>query len=133
MTEMKRIVIQFSSVHSVVSNSLRPHELQHDRVPSPSTTPGACSNSCPSSQWPCSHLILCRPLLLLPSIFPSIRLFSNEFALCMTWPKYWSFGISPSNDYSSMAPHSSTLAWKILWMEEPGRLQSTGLLRVGHD
>ena len=49
-----------------------------------------------------NHLILCRPLLLLPSIFPSIRVFSNESVLCIRWPKYWSFSfsISPSNEYS---------------------------------
>ena len=50
-----------------------------------------------------SHqLILCCPLLLLPSIFPSIRVFSNELALCIRWPKYWSFSISPSNEYSGL-------------------------------
>ena len=51
---------------------------------------------------PSNHLILCRPLLLLPSIFPSIKVFSNESALCIRWPKYWSFSfnISPSNEYS---------------------------------
>ena len=50
---------------------------------------------------PSNHLILCHPLLLLPSIFPSIRVFSNESALCIRWPKYWSFSfsISPSNEY----------------------------------
>ena len=54
------------------------------------------------SVMPSNHLILCRPLLLLPSIFPSIRVFSNESALCIRWPKYWSlsFSISPSNEYS---------------------------------
>ena len=53
---------------------------------------------------PSNHLILCRPLLLLPSIFPSIRMFPNESALCITWPKYWSFSfsISPSNKYSGL-------------------------------
>ena len=53
---------------------------------------------------PSNHLILCGPLLLLPSIFPSIRVFSNESALCIRWPKYWSFSfsISPSNDYSGL-------------------------------
>ena len=57
------------------------------------------------SVMPSNHLILCRPLLLLPSIFPSIRVFSNEPALCIRWPKYWSFGlnISPSNEH----PYSS--------------------------
>ena len=49
-----------------------------------------------------SHLILCHPLLLLPSIFPSIRVFSNESALHIRWPKYWSFSISPSNEYSGL-------------------------------
>ena len=49
-----------------------------------------------------NHLMLCRPLLLLPSIFPSIRVFSNELALCIRWPKYWSFSISPSNEYSGL-------------------------------
>ena len=56
------------------------------------------------SMMPFNHLILCRPLLLLPSIFPSIRVFSNESALCKRWPKYWSFScyISPSNEYSGL-------------------------------
>ena len=56
------------------------------------------------SMMPSSHLILCRPLLLLPSIFPSIRVFSNELALRIRWPKYWSysFSISPSNEYSGL-------------------------------
>ena len=49
-----------------------------------------------------NHLILCRPLLLLPSIFPSIRVFSNESGLRIRWPKYWSFSISPSNEYSGL-------------------------------
>ena len=58
-------------------NSLRPHGMQHARPPCPSPTPRACSNSCPSSWWigPSNHLILCHPLLLLPSIFPSVRVF----------------------------------------------------------
>ena len=56
------------------------------------------------SVMPSNHLILCRPLLLSPSIFPSIRLFSNESALCIRWPKYWSFSfnISPSNEHSGL-------------------------------
>ena len=118
---------------------------------------------------PSSHHILCRPLLLPPFIASSIRVFSNESILCISWPKYWSFNfsITPSKEYSglisfridwfdllavqgvskvhkllpflkvlcekAMTPHSSTLAWKIPWMEEPGRLQSMGSLRVGHD
>ena len=59
-----------------------------------------------SIKWvmPSNHLILCRPLLLPPSIFPSIRVFSNESALCIRWPKYWSFSfsISPSNEYPGL-------------------------------
>ena len=51
---------------------------------------------------PFNHLILCCPLLLLPSVFPSIRVFSNELALCIRWPKYWSFSISLSNEYSAL-------------------------------
>ena len=56
------------------------------------------------SVMPSNHLILCRPLLLLPSIFPSIRVFSYESVLCISWPKYWnfSFSISPSNEYSGL-------------------------------
>src|SRR5574341_461489 len=58
------------------------------------------------SVMPSNHLILCYPLLLLPSIFPSIRVFSNESVLHIRWPKYWSFSfsISPSNEYSGLIP-----------------------------
>ena len=83
-----------------MSDSLRPHGLQHTRLSCLSLSPGVFSNSCPLSQWCLSnHLILCHPLLLLPSIFPSIRVFSNESALHIRCPKYWSFIISPSNEY----------------------------------
>ena len=126
---------------------------------------------------PSNHLVLYCHLLLLPSILPSIRVFSNESVLCIRWPEYWSFtfSISPSNEYSGLisfrmdwldlltvqgtlksflqhhsskasillhsaffigegnGTHSSTLAWKIPWMEKPGRLQSMGSLRVRHD
>ena len=54
------------------------------------------------SMMPSNHLILCRPLLLLPSVFPNIRVFSNQSALHTRWPKYWSFSISPSNEYSGL-------------------------------
>ena len=85
--------VQFS--RSVVSNSLRPHESQHARPPCPSPTPGVHSNSTSiKSVMPSSHLILCRPLLLLPPIPPSIKVFSNGSTLCMRWPKYWSFSFS---------------------------------------
>ena len=65
------------------------------------------SNSCPSSWWcPSNHLILCCPLFLLPPISPSIRVFSNESALCMRWPKYWSFSFSiiPSKEHPGWSP-----------------------------
>ena len=61
------------------------------------------------SVMPSNHLILCRPLLLLPSILPSIRGFSNELALRIRWPKYWSFSFSPSNEYSGLI--SSRMDW----------------------
>ena len=65
------------------------------------------------SVMPCSHLILCRPLLLPPSIFPSIRVFSNESAFRMRWPKYWSFSfnISPSNE------HSGLISFRMDWLD----------------
>ena len=65
------------------------------------------------SGMPSNHLILCRPLLLLPSIFPSIRVFSNESALRIMWPKYWSFrfNISPSND------HSGLISFRMDWLD----------------
>ena len=67
---------------SVVSDSLQPHVLQHPRLPCPSVSPGLRSNSCAlKSMMPSKHLILCCPLLHLPSIFPSIRVFSSESAL----------------------------------------------------
>ena len=85
-------------------NSLWPHGLQHARLLYPSLSPGVCAHSCPLSQW-ChpTILIFCCPLLL-PSIFPSIRVFSNESALLIRWPNYWSFSfsISPFIEYSGL-------------------------------
>ena len=74
------------------------------------------------SVMPSNHLILCHPLLLLPSIFPSIRAFSNESVLSIRWPKYWnfSFSINPSNEYSGL------ISFRMDWLE----LQSKGLSRV---
>ena len=94
--------VQFS--RSVMSDSLRPHELQHARPPYPSPTPGVHSNSRCESVMPSSHLILCYPLLLLSAIPPSIRVFSNKSTLRMRWPKYWSFSfnISPSNEHQGL-------------------------------
>ena len=65
------------------------------------------------SVMPSNHLVLCHPLLLLPSIFPSIRVFSNESVLCIRWPKYWSFSfsISPSNEYSGL------ISFRMDWLD----------------
>ena len=63
------------------------------------------------SVMPSNHLIFCRPLLLLPSVFPSIRIFSNKSALHIRWPKYWSFSISPSNEYSGF------ISFRIDWFD----------------
>ena len=103
--------VQFS--RSVVSDSLRSHESQHARPPCPSPAPRAYPNSCPSSQWCHPAISSCRPLLLLPSIFPSIRVFSNESALCIRWPKYWSFSlsISPSNG------HPGLVSFRMDWLD----------------
>ena len=84
--------VQFS--RSVVSTSLRPHEPQHSRPPCPSPAPRVYSNSSIESVMPSSHLILCRPLPLLPPSPPSIGVFSTESTLHMRWPKYWSFSFS---------------------------------------
>ena len=87
---------QFSSVAQSCMTLCDPMD---PRLPCPSPTPETYSNSCPSN-----HLIFCHPLLLPPSIFPSIRVFSSELLLCIRWPKYWSFSfsISPSKEYSGL-------------------------------
>ena len=95
--------VQFSC--SVASYSLQSRGLQPARLPCPSPAPRIYSNSCPLSRG-ChpTNLILCRPLLFPPSIFPSIRVFSNESVPYIRWPKYWSFSfnISPSSEYSGL-------------------------------
>ena len=105
--------VQFSSVQfsdSVISNSLWPHELHHTRPPCSSPTPRIYSNSCPWSQW-------CHPTISSPSpppsIFPSIRVFSNESVLHIRWPRYWSFtfSISQSNEYSGL------ISFRMDWLD----------------
>ena len=93
--------------------SLQPHRLQHARPPCPSPSPSLLRLVPIESLMPSNHLILCHPLLLLPSIFPTIRVFSNESALWIRWPKYWSFGfsISPSNEYSGV------ISFRIDWFD----------------
>ena len=93
------LLISSSVQSSVMPDSLWPHELQHTKLPCPSSTPRACSNSCPSSQWwhpTVSSSVTPSPIF----IFRSIRVFSNESVLHIRWPKYWS--ISPSNEYSGL-------------------------------
>ena len=108
---MQHCSLQFS--RSVVSNSLQPHEPQHARplsITNPWSLPKLMSIVL---GMPSNHLILCRPLLLLPSIFPNIGVFSNESALHFRWPKYWSFSfnISPSNE------HPGLISFKIDWLD----------------
>ena len=90
--------------HSVVSDSLRPHELQHTRPPCPSPTRRVHSNSCPLSQW-CHPAISSSvvPFSSCPQSLPE-SVFSNESTLCMRWPKYWSFSFSiiPSKEHPGL-------------------------------
>ena len=99
---------------SVMSNSLQPHGLQHARLPCPSRTPRRLLKLMSIELvMPFNHLIFCHTLLFLPSIFPSIRVFSNESVLLIRWPKYWSsrFSISPSNEYSGL------FSFRIDWLD----------------
>ena len=124
---ISKLLGKFSSVQfspSVVSDSLRPHESQHGRPPCPSPSPGVHSDSLTSieSVMPSSHLILCRPLLLLPPIPPSIGVFSNESTLCMRWPKYWSFSFSiiPSKEIPGL------ISFRMDWLDiSLSKLQET--------
>ena len=125
---MKNVVLCLQNVQfcsSVVSDFLQSHGLQHTRLPCPSPTPRAYSDSTSIKLvMPFNHLILWHPLLLLPSIFLSIRAFSNESFLHIRWWKYWSFSfnISPSNEYSGLI--SSTMVWLDL-LAVPGTQESS--------
>ena len=90
---------------------MRPHESQHAKPPCPSPTPRVPKLMSIELVMPSNHLILCRPLLLLPAIPPSIRVFSNESTLRMRWPKYWSFSFSiiPSKEHPGLI--SSRMDW----------------------
>ena len=106
------LVCQFS--HSLVSDSFWPHGLQHARLPCPSPTPGAYSNSCPSSWW--YHPTISSSVIPFSSclqISPSIRVFSSESVLHIMWPKYWSFSVSIhlSNEYSGL------ISFRIDWLD----------------
>ena len=101
--------VQFS--HSVVSDSVTPQTTAHQATLSITNSRSSPKPMSIESVMPSKHLILCRPLLLLLSIFPSIRVFSIEPSLCIRWPKYWSFSfnISPSNEYPGLI--SSGMDW----------------------
>ena len=94
-----------------MSDSLQPHGLHHTRLP---TSQSLLEFMSIESVMPSNHLVLCRPLLLLPSVFPSITVFSNESALCIMWLKYWSFSFSISihhNEYSGL------ISFRIDWFD----------------
>ena len=103
------ILLLFS--HSVVSDSLWLHRLWHSL--SITNSWSLLKLMSIESVMPSNHIILSRPLLLLPSIFPRIRVFSNETALHIRWPKYWSFSfnISPSNEYSGL------ISFRMDWLD----------------
>ena len=104
--------VQFSC--SAMSDSSQPHGLQHARPPCPITNSRSLLKLMYiEAVMPSNHLILCRPHLLLSSIFPSIRVFSNESALHIRWPKYssFSFNISPSNEYSGL------ISFRMDWLD----------------
>ena len=108
--------------HSVVSNSFRPHGLQHARLPCPSPTPRACSNLCPLDQW--LHPVTSSSVIPFSCLqFSWHQGLFNESVLRIRWPKYWSFSfnISPSNEYSGL------ISFRIDWLD---LLQSKGLSRV---
>ena len=99
--------IQFSSVAQSCP-TLRPHGLQHIK---PHKLPESTQTHVHESMMASNHLILCCPLLLLPSIFPSIRVFSNESVLPIRWPKYWSFSINPSDE------HPGLISFRMDWLD----------------
>ena len=130
MLFLKPSSVQFSC--SVVSDSLRPHELQHARPPCPSPTPGVHSDSGPSSQW-------CNPAIS-PSVVPfsscpqtlPASVFSNESTLCMRWPKYWSTLYWSTKVLSALASFlpKKPQDWSLLEWTGLISLQSKGLSRV---
>ena len=104
--------VQFS--RSVVPDSLQPHGLQDARLPCPITNSwNLLKLMSIKLVMPSNYLILYRPLLPLPSVFPSIRVFSNESVLRIRWPKHWSFSfsISPSSEYSGF------ISFRIDWFD----------------
>ena len=104
------VSVQFS--RSVLSDSLRPHGLQHSRPPCPSPAAGVYSNPCLLTRW-CHPTISSSVIPFCPQSFPGIRVFSNELALCIRWPKYWSFSFSirPSDE------HPGLISFRMDWLD----------------
>ena len=114
------VIHQFSLVAQSCPTLCDPMDCSRPGLPVHHQAPRACSDSCPSSQWYHLTISSCCPLLLLPSIFPNIRVFSNKSVPLIRWPKCWSFSfsISPSNEYSGL------ISFRMDW------LQSKGLSRI---
>ena len=111
---MSHLLLFLLFSYLVMSNSLQLHGLWHVRLVCPSPISlSLLKLMSTESVMPFNYLILCRPLLLLPSIFSSIRVFSNESLLCIRSPKYWSFSfsISPSNEYSGL------ISFRVDWFD----------------
>ena len=119
------VLIQFSTVQSLsrVWLFVTPWTATHQASLSITNSQSLLKLLSIESVMPSNHLILSRPLLLLPSIVPNIRVFSNESVLLMRWPKYWSFSfsINPSNEYSGL------ISFRMDWLDP---LQSKGLSRI---
>ena len=107
------VVLQFSSVAQSCPALCNPVDCSTPGLPVHHQLQSLLKLMSIESVMPSNHLILCRPLLLLPSIFPSIRVFSNESALPIRWPQYWSFSfsISPSNEYSRL------ISFRMDWLD----------------
>ena len=97
--------------HSVMSNSLSTWTAAHQASLSCTVSQSLLELTSIESVMPSNHLILCHSLLLPPSLFPSIRVFSNESVLHIRWPKYWSFSIGPSHEYSEL------ISFRIDWLD----------------
>ena len=109
----------------------QPHEPQHSWPPCPSPTPSPPKPMSIESVMPTNHLILCLPLHLLPSIFPSIKVFFNESALHIRWPKYWNF----SYNISLPNEHPGLISFRMDWLDllaVQGTLKSLGVLLQHH-
>ena len=105
--------VQFSSVAQSCPTLCNPMDCSTPGFPVHHQFPEVTQTHVHESVMPSNHLILCRPLLLLPSIFPSIRVFSSESVLCIKWPKYWNFSfcIHPSNE------HSGLISFRMDWLD----------------